>query len=101
MGKVVFELKNSEKMFSRVSLLCLLLNKLNNTFFQVKPFFSGETFKTLQYKILFAHFRVTVQMFGGLLQSEKAIDMKFWNWGPTTIWHIIESVAFFFKITPT
>ena len=22
-------------------------------------------------------------------------DMKYWNWGPTTIWHNIESVAFF------
>ena len=27
-------------------------------------------------------------------------DMKFWNCGPTRIWHNIESVAFFFKITP-
>ena len=23
--------------------------------------------------------------------------MKFWNWGPITIWHSIESVAFFSK----
>ena len=26
--------------------------------------------------------------------------MKFWNWGPTTIWPNIECAAFFFKITP-
>ena len=26
--------------------------------------------------------------------------MKFWNLGPTTIWENIQSVAFFFKITP-
>ena len=24
-------------------------------------------------------------------------DMKFWNWGPTKIWHNIESVAFYFS----
>ena len=24
-------------------------------------------------------------------------DVKFWNWGPTTIWHSIECVAFFFS----
>ena len=24
-------------------------------------------------------------------------NMKFWNWGPTSIWHNIESVAFFSK----
>ena len=23
--------------------------------------------------------------------------MKFWNWGPTTIWHNIENVAFYFS----
>ena len=28
--------------------------------------------------------------------------MKFWNWGPTKIWHsiLVDSVAFFLKITP-
>ena len=24
-------------------------------------------------------------------------EMKFWNWGPTTIWHNIECVAFYFS----
>ena len=41
----------------------------------------------------FAHFRVTVK-FGDQGKSQHK-DMKFCNWGPTIIWHNIESVAFF------
>ena len=41
----------------------------------------------------FAHFRVTVK-FGDQGKSQHE-DMKFCNWGPTIIWHNIESVAFF------
>ena len=50
-----------------------------------------------------ADIRVTVNIFWGPATKERGNikDMKFWIWGPTTIWHNIECVSFFFfKITP-
>ena len=92
MGKTVFDLKNSKTNLIKVSLQFLLFNKLKNIFcFRWK-------LKKFEHKICFPpHFRVVVQFFWRHYDQGKRQhkDMKFWNWGTKTIWHNIESLAFF------
>ena len=87
MAKTVFDLNNSNSIFS--------LNKNQRIHSPL-----SQASKTFVSNIFYADFRVTFNICWGPAIKERGIieGMKFWNWGPTTIRHNKEYVAFFLKI---
>ena len=87
MSKTVFDLYKVKIIFFLHFTSLLTLKKSKNMF----PPIAG--FKKVFILNFFVDFRVMVQIFTGLATKERG-NMKFWNWGPTTIWHNIQCVAF-------
>ena len=80
---------------NQISFIFCFYKTKENILLQIQPL------KMLNKHFLCADFRVTVKIFEALRQAKKQhFKGKLWKWGPITIWHNMNCVQFFFKITP-